>query len=109
TTVTAVGFVGAGLLTYEQSLGVIFGANIGTTLKGWIVAVFGLKVELGVLSLLLIFIAALFMLIGKGVWRESGKAVAGFALLFLGFDFLKEGLEGGANAISLEQFSSSTV
>lgn len=109
TTVAAVGFVGAGLLTFEQSLGVIFGANIGTTITGWIVAVLGFKVKLGALSLPLIFGAALLMLIGKGIWRDVGKALAGFSLLFLGLEFLKEGMQDSAKAISLEQFSSDTL
>lgn len=109
TTVTAVGFVGAGLLTFEQSLGVIFGANIGTTITGWIVAVLGFKVKLGTLSLPVIFAAALLMLIGRGRGRDAGKALAGFSLLFLGLEYLKDGLEGSASGISFESFSSATL
>lgn len=108
TTVAAVGFVGAGLLTYEQSLGVIFGANIGTTLTGWIVALLGFKVKLGPLSLLLVFGGALLMLLTRKAGQDAGRALAGFALLFLGIDFLKDGLAASADAISLEQFSSAS-
>ena len=51
TTVAAVGFVGAGLLTFNQALGIIFGANIGTTMTGWIVALVGFKLDLGMVAL----------------------------------------------------------
>lgn len=51
TTVTAVGFVGAGLLTFSQVLGIIFGANIGTTVTGWLVAIFGFKLKIGALAM----------------------------------------------------------
>lgn len=54
TTVTAVGFVAAGLLTFPQALGIIFGANIGTTITGWIVAVLGFKLHLGQIVLPLV-------------------------------------------------------
>ena len=47
TTVTAVGFVGAGLITFSQALGIIFGANIGTTVTGWLVAILGFKIKIG--------------------------------------------------------------
>ena len=109
TTVAAVGFVGAGLLTFEQSLGVIFGANIGTTLTGWIVAYFGFKIHLGAVSQVLVLIGALFALLGRGAWSKSGRVLAGFALLFIGLDLLKDGLAGAADGISLVQFQTRSV
>jgi phosphate:Na+ symporter len=108
TTVAAVGFVGAGVLTFEQSLGVIFGANIGSTVTGWLVAVFGFKVKLGSLSLPLVFGGAMLMLLGKGAWAKTGRVLAGFALLFLGLDLLKDGLAALAGGISLDRFRSVT-
>ena len=51
TTVAAVGFVGAGLMTFGSSLGIIFGANVGTTITGWLVALFGFKLKLGAVML----------------------------------------------------------
>jgi len=101
TTVAAVGFVGAGLLTFEQALGVIFGANIGTTITGWIVALMGFKIKLGAASLGIVFLGALLMLLTKGIWTQAGKSLCGFALLFLGIDYLKEGLANSASAINL--------
>jgi len=55
TTVAAVGFVGAGIISFSQSLGIIFGANIGSTFTGWIVAIFGFKFDLGTIVLPFIF------------------------------------------------------
>jgi phosphate:Na+ symporter len=109
TTVAAVGFVGAGVLTFEQALGVIFGANIGSTVTGWLVATFGFTVRLGSISLLLVFCGALLMLLGKGSWAKTGRVLAGFALMFLGLDLLKDGLAAAAHGISLGQFRSATI
>ncbi len=109
TTVAAVGFVGAGVLTFEQSLGIIFGANIGSTITGWVVATFGFKVKLGSISLLLVFCGSMALLFGKGAWAMTGRVLAGFSLLFLGLDLLKSGLEASAGSISLDHFQSSTL
>lgn len=109
TTVAAVGFVGAGVLTFEQALGVIFGANIGTTVTGWLVATFGFKIRLGSISMLLVFGGAMLLLLGKGPWAKTGRVMAGFSLMFLGLDFLKGGLAEAANGISLDQFQSATI
>lgn len=109
TTVAAVGFVGAGVLTFEQSLGVIFGANIGTTVTGWLVATLGFKVQLGSLALLLVFCGAMLMLPGKGVWAKSGRVLAGFSLVFLGLGLLREGLAAAADGISLERFQAANL
>ena len=59
TTVAAVGFVGAGLMTFTSPLGIIFGANIGTTITGWLVALLGFKFKLGVILLSLILVGAI--------------------------------------------------
>lgn len=103
TTVAAVGFVSAGILGFEQALGVILGANVGTTLTGWIVALFGFKFDLGRVSLGLVFVGALLTLLGKGRWPRIGTALAGFALLFIGLDLLKAGLAELADGFSAHQ------
>ncbi len=109
TTVAAVGFVGAGVLTFEQSLGVIFGANLGSTATGWLVATLGFKIKLGSLSLLLLFFGSLLLLLGKtSAWAKAGRVLAGFSLLFLGIEFLKNGISEAADGISLAQFQSAS-
>ena len=104
TTVAAVGFVGAGLMTFAQALGILFGANIGTTITGWAVALLGFKLQLGEASLPILFLAALLYLNkNRSKLRGSGKALAGFALIFLGIDFLQTGISGAREWIDLSE------
>ncbi len=91
TVMTTIGFVGAGLLTFPQALGVIFGANIGTTVTGWMVAILGLKLELGRLALPLAFAGALLATLGRGARAQAGMLMAGFALVFLGLAMMQAG------------------
>jgi phosphate:Na+ symporter len=108
TTVAAVGFVGAGLMTFAQSLGILFGANIGTTITGWAVALLGFKLQLGEVSLPLLFVAALLYLNkNHRKLRGSGKALAGFALIFLGIDFLQTGMGASQDWIDLGEVRAS--
>ncbi|MCA1744550.1 MAG: Na/Pi symporter, partial [Bacteroidales bacterium] len=89
TTVMVVGFVNAGLITLKQSIGVIMGANIGTTVTGWIITIFGFKMQISDYSLPMIAIG-IPLIFSKVVTRRSwGEFLVGFALLFLGLDFLK--------------------
>lgn len=92
TTVTAVGFVSAGLLTFPQSVGVIFGANIGTTITGWMVAIIGFKLELGLMAMLLLPIGVLMRFFGSLKVRQVGWVLAGFSVLFLGIETMQQGL-----------------
>lgn len=91
-TVTTVGFVSAGLLTFPQALGVILGANIGTTTTGWLVAIVGFKLDLGTVVLPLVLVGVLLRLFAGGRLRHLGWALAGFSLLFIGIDVLQEGM-----------------
>ncbi len=109
TTVAAVGFVGAGLLTFPQALGVIFGANLGTTVTGWLVALLGLKLQIGTLVFPLIFIGALLRLFARGRWRHLGFALAGFALLFQGISVLQAAMAGYHGAVIPADFPSDTL
>ena len=90
TTVTVVGFVAAGLLTFPQALGVIFGANLGTTITGWMVALVGFKLQLGSLLLPLIFVGVMLRFFASGRIARAGFAIAGFALIFVGIDLLQQ-------------------
>ena len=65
TTVAAVGFVSAGLLTFPQALGIIFGANLGTTVTGWMVALLGFKLKLGDILLPVIFVGVMLRIFGR--------------------------------------------
>ncbi len=94
TTVAAVGFVGAGLMTFTSSLGIVFGANIGTTITGWMVALVGFKLKLGTLMLPLIFIGAIMRLFAKGKARSAGYAIAGFGLIFVAISIMQTAMAG---------------
>jgi phosphate:Na+ symporter len=94
TTVMTIGFVGAGLIGFPQALGVIYGANIGTTFTGWIVALLGFKLQLGTLALPALFGASLLALLGQGSWSRTGRAAAGLCLLFIGLDMMQAGAAG---------------
>lgn len=89
-----IGAVGAGLLGFVQALGVHYGANIGTTVTGWIVMLLGLKLKLGTLALPLVFAAALMVLFGGPATARIGRALAGFCLLFIGLDMMQAATAG---------------
>ncbi len=90
TTVMVVSFVNAGLLTVVQSAGVIFGANIGTTVTAWIVSLIGFKFQISALALPMIGLGFIMMMSSsqKSRLRDYGETAIGFGLLFLGLDFL---------------------
>ncbi len=104
TTVTTVGFVAAGLLTFPQALGIIFGANLGTTVTGWMVAIFGFKLKIGAAALPVIFAGAMLRMFGRGRWRDMGSAVAGFGVIFLGMSFMQQGMAGFEGAVTPDSF-----
>ncbi|MDO5610999.1 MAG: Na/Pi symporter [Pseudomonadota bacterium] len=101
-TVAVIGFVNAGLLTFAQSVWVLFGANVGTSMTGWLVALVGLQFSIDLLALPLIGAGMVMKLLG-GTRRlgSFGVALAGFGLLFLGIDLLRETFTGVAGALRL--------
>lgn len=90
TTVMIVSFVNAGLLSLIASVGVIMGANIGTTITAWIIALLGFKVSLSFLSLPLIGLSFPLFFSKNSVRKSWGEFIIGFAILFIGLQFLKE-------------------
>ncbi|WP_298859387.1 Na/Pi symporter [uncultured Gimesia sp.] len=108
TTVTAVGFAGAGLLTLSESLGIVFGANLGTTITGWIVVLFGFQFKLGQIAFPLILIGILLNLFGRKRVAAAGFALAGFGLIFVGIDSLQGGMSGFADVVTPQSFPPDT-
>ena len=90
TTVMVVSFVNAGLLTLTQAIGVIMGANIGTTITAWMVSWLGFKADISVLAIPLMLFGFLFSNSKKDKRRNVGELIVGFSLLFLGLSFMKE-------------------
>lgn len=90
TTVMVVSFVNAGLLTLSQAIGVIMGANIGTTVTAWMVSWLGFKADISLLAVPLMLLGFLCSNSKKSQRRNIGELVVGFSLLFLGLSFMKE-------------------
>ena len=90
TTVMVVSFVNAGLMTLAQSIGVIMGANIGTTVTAWIISAVGFKVNIAAFAIPLLAIGMPLIFSGKGNRKSIGEFVFGFSFLFMGLSFLQE-------------------
>lgn len=90
TTVMLVSFVGAGLLNLQQSIGIILGANIGTTVTGWIVALFGFKIKIATFALPAIAIGFFLRFLKNEDLKQWGEVLLGFGILFLGLDIMKD-------------------
>jgi len=104
-TVATIGFVNAGLITMHKSLGIIYGANIGTTMTGWLVAIIGFKIDVEAFALPMIGVGMLLRLSGGEARRAHlGVALAGFGLFFIGIDVLKDAFDGLADTIDLASF-----
>src|SRR5262245_8434464 len=99
TTMTTIGLVSAGLLTFPQGLGLVFGANVGTTGTGWLVALIGVRVSFSTYALPMIFVGALAKLLAVGRIAAAGGALAGFALVLYGLTTLQQGMEGLAESM----------
>lgn len=98
-TMTTIGLVSAGLLTFPQGLGLVFGANVGTTGTGWLVALIGVRVSLSAYALPMIFVGALAKLLGGARIAATGGALAGFALVLYGLTTLQQGMGGLAETL----------
>ncbi|MGY2844140.1 sodium:proton antiporter [Bradyrhizobium brasilense] len=99
TTMTTIGLVSAGVLTFPQGLALVFGANVGTTGTGWLVALIGVRVSLTAAALPMIFVGALIKLLGGGRVSAAGAALAGFALVLFALTTLQQGMGGLAERL----------
>jgi len=99
TTMTTIGLVSAGLLTFPQGLGLVFGANVGTTGTGWLVALIGVRVSLTAAALPMVFVGALIKLLASGRLSGAGAALAGFGLVLFGLTTLQQGMGGLAERL----------
>ncbi|NLK06632.1 MAG: Na/Pi cotransporter family protein [Spirochaetales bacterium] len=113
TTVMVVSFVNAGLMGLTQAIGVILGANIGTTFTGWMVALLGFKMDITILALVSIAFAAPMMFSKKSKTRDAADVLLGFGILFLGLNFMSHSMPditGNVDALAfLSTFNSDTL
>jgi phosphate:Na+ symporter len=103
--VITISFLSAGLLGLAQGIGIIFGANLGTTTGAWIVAGFGLKVNLATYALPMLVFGVLLIFQQHKRLKGAGWVLAGFGFLFLGIHYMKEGFSGYADSLDLTQFA----
>ncbi|WP_105190694.1 Na/Pi cotransporter family protein [Pseudoalteromonas sp. T1lg48] len=108
TTVAAIGFVSAGLLTFKEALGIIFGANVGTTITGWLVVLIGFKLKLTSLMLPLLLLAMIARLFLKKKQAALAMAVAGFSVIFVGIGMMQSGLSGFEQVLTPATFGPDT-
>ncbi|MEZ4459798.1 MAG: Na/Pi symporter [bacterium] len=108
TTLMTIGMVSAGVLSFHQSVGVIFGANIGTTMTSWLVSLVGLKFKIAVFAYPFVGVGAMMRALGRGRWRHIGAAVAGFGLLFIGIDLLQGGMADLSGSIDTNALNPET-
>lgn len=94
TTMTTIGLVSAGLLSFPAGLGLVFGANVGTTGTGWLVALIGVRISLTAAALPMIFLGAITKLLGSGRIAGAGASLAGFGLVLYGLTTLQQGMGG---------------
>ena len=92
TTVMVVSFVNAGLLSLVESIGVIMGANVGTTATAWLISILGFKISMAEISLPLIGLSLPLLFSNKRSRKSWGELIIGFGLLFIGLDFLKNAM-----------------
>lgn len=109
TTVLIVSFANAGLLSLIQAIGLVMGANIGTTITGWLVSLLGFKIKITAFALPIIGIGFPLSLLKSNRARQLSEVMVGFGLLFLGLKFLKDGvpnLKSNPEALAwLQQFT----
>lgn len=92
TTVMVVSFVNAGLLNLMESIGVIMGANVGTTVTAWLISILGFKVSMAEISLPMIGLCLPLLFSNKRSRKNWGELIIGFGLLFIGLEFLKNAM-----------------
>ncbi len=103
--VIAISFISAGLLDLIAGIGIIFGANIGTTATSWLVAVFGLKLKISALAMPMLVFGIILTFQKSQSLKGIGNILAGMGFLFLGIHYMKEGFDAFKDTLDLSQYA----
>lgn len=103
--VISISFLSAGLISLYQGIGIILGANIGTTTGAWLVAGFGLKVDIATYAMPMLVFGILFIFQSNKKLKGLGYVLAGLGFLFLGIAYMKDGFEAFKNSIDLREYA----
>jgi len=103
--VITISFISAGLISLSGGLGLIFGANIGTTATAWLVAAFGLKIKISALAMPMLVFGLIFSFKKKASYKGIGNVLAGLGFFFLGIHYMKEGFDVFKEYIDLTQYA----
>jgi len=103
--VISISFISAGLIGLSAGIGIIFGANLGTTTGAWLVAAFGMKVKISAYAMPMLVIGLIFTFQKSKQMRGFGYILTGLGFLFLGIHYMKEGFEAFKDQINLAEFA----
>ncbi|MFN3986694.1 MAG: Na/Pi cotransporter family protein [Rhodocyclaceae bacterium] len=103
--VITISFLSAGLIGLAQGIGIIFGANLGTTTGAWLIAGFGLKVDIAAYALPMITFGVILIFNRSKLLKGAGYVLAGLGFLFLGIHFMKDGFEAFKDTIDLAEYA----
>ncbi len=103
--VVAISFISAGLISLSGGMGLVFGANIGTTATAWLVAGFGLKIKISALAMPMLVFGIIFSLQKRVALRGIGNILAGLGFFFLGIHYMKEGFDVFKEYLDLTQYA----
>lgn len=106
-TVIIISFLSAGLMNLSNAIGVIFGANIGTTSTAWIVSSFGIKIDIAAYAMPMLIFGVLLRLNDRKGYQGLGNILVGLGFIFLGIDYMKDGFESFKDGINLAQYAMS--
>ena len=104
-TVITISFISAGLISLAGGIGLVFGANLGTTATAWLVAGFGLKIKISALAMPMLVFGIIFSFQNKNSLKGIGNVLAGLGFFFLGIHYMKEGFDVYKDYIDLTQFA----
>jgi phosphate:Na+ symporter len=107
--VICISFISAGLLDLIGGIGIIFGANIGTTTIAWLISLFGLKVKISAFAMPMLVFGVILFFQKNITYKGIGNILSGLGFLFLGIHFMKEGFDAYAGTIDLEEYAMSGI